>query len=662
MRCPFCAAPNRAGARFCIECGEPLDAATLAAPSAARRSLPPDPPGPAWRRSPRLREVVLGVAVLVLVLLFDRWNGAQQAARDQQAAAYRRGIAALGAQHWADAVTAFGEAGDYKDAARRRNDAQQTVTQLAHRWDEAQAAEQAGAWWAATLDYDAIAALQPDYPNVDVRRTAARKGAGPLLYRVPAAPGDPALWWATADGTDAHSIPGTDANSQIHGISPDGHWAIYSVYIEESAERHRRQPYLLDLRTGISALLVLPLDSRPGVMSAQFRTDSSGFWWQVEDQLFYAAIPVGVAWAPSGGIYPLLCAPDIVVHDPVQGLTVLLHHTQPAGEVGAPAWLDLPDSTAVLAGDTLGGNTRLLAQEGGRVEDGAISPDGRYLLYRVIQTDAAARNVNDTLVLFDLDVLKYYPGADLSIGRHVLTTVSAMRGELPYHTLRGRFVPGPTPTQPRVLIIHADDPPVLYDTLTRVSQAVATTATTDSRWQMAASPPVVSPGGRWLALEVWSATGNTILSRLVMQPTTGGPAWSMLVPTDLPTWVGFSGDERYAFYALSSFSTQGEQHSQLLSVPVPDGGGGPSVSAVKPLIDHRLPSPSWLSNVALTPDGRHLLALVTTMQTEATPGAPARAPGLYALRPDGSDWLRLAPEATDFWVAGGLPWSVPGVP
>ena len=114
----------------------------------------------------------------------------------------------------------------------------------------------------------------------------------------------------------------------------------------------------------------------------------------------------------------------------------------------------------------------------------------------------------------------------------------------------------------------------------------------------------------------------------------------MLVPADLPTWVGFSGDERYAFYALSSFSTAGEQHSRLLSVPVPDGAGGPNTSAITPLIDHRLPAPSWLQNVALTPDGRHLLALITTAQTSAVPGDGTRAPGLYAAAPRRQ---RLAP-------------------
>ena len=105
--------------------------------------------------------------------------------------------------------------------------------------------------------------MQPDYPNLAAAWTTARAAAAPVLYRVPAAPGDPALWWAAADGSNPHPIPNTDANSQIHALSPDGHWAIYSLYIEESGDRHRRIPYLLDLRTGKASLLICPSTAGP---------------------------------------------------------------------------------------------------------------------------------------------------------------------------------------------------------------------------------------------------------------------------------------------------------------------------------------------------------------------------------------------------------------
>jgi hypothetical protein len=340
---------------------------------------------------------------------------------------------------------------------------------------------------------------------------------------------------------------------------------------------------------------------------------------------------------------------------------VLLVHDQHTPRPGVPAWLDPPDSTVVLIGDALGRNAQVLAREAGTVEEVAFSPGGRDLTYRVTEAIAGSRAVLDTLVLFDLSVLEYYPGADKRIGRQVIESGQTGAGEWVYHTLHGRFVPGADAARPRLLVTQADGPVAIYDAATGTRRTLATTAA-DQTWHLAASPPAVSPGGRWLALEVWSATGRTILSRLVMQPATGGPAWSMLVPADLPTWVGFSGDERYAFYALSGPDRTGEQHSRLLCVPVPDGAGGPNLSAITPLIDHRLPAPSWLRNVALTPDGRHLLALLTPMQTSAVPDAATAGPGLYALRPDGADWQLLAPQAIEFWVAAGPPWAVPGVP
>ncbi len=661
MRCPFCAAPNRAGASFCIECGESFDAATLAA--GPGRAPPEAAPGrgglPAISLS--LREVLLGVGLLCAVLLMDRWNTEQQAARDRQAAAYRQGIAAVGAQHWAAAVTAFTTAGDYQDATRRRAAAQVIVTALAQREATAAAAGQAGAWWAATLDYAAMATIQPDYPALDRRWAAARAAAGALLYRVPAGPGDPALWWSHADGSDPRPIPNTDANSQVHAVSADGHWAIYSTYIEDRPEHHLRVPHLLDLRTGVMARLDLPPGSPAGVVSAQFRTDSSGFWWQVEDQLYYAVLPTATPWTPSGGITLVPCAPGIVARDPVQGRTILLDHDQHTPAPGIPAWLDPPESTAVLLGDAWGQHTHLLVREVGTVAEMTISPGGRYFAYRVTQPLPDSRGVEDALVLFDTSLLKYYPGSDLAPGRHEIDSVRVAQREWLYHTLRARFLPGATPDSPRLLITQSDASLAIYDPATGVRQPLTTRATGDGTWHLGATPPVVSPGGRWLALEVWSATGTTILSQMVVQPTTGGAAWTTLVPADLPTWIGFSGDAQYAFYALSSFTTSGEQHSRLLSVPVPDGRGGPSNSAITTLLDHRLPSPSWLRNVALTPDGRHLLALVTPMQTSAVPGDGAHAPGLYALRPDGHDWLLVAPAAIEFWVAAAQPWSVSGV-
>ena len=115
-------------------------------------------------------------------------------------------------------------------------------------------------------------------------------------------------------------------------------------------------------------------------------------------------------------------------------------------------------------------------------------------------------------MLFDTHILRYYPGADKTIGRHELGSAVLAQREWLYHDLHGQFLPGPNPDSPLLLITQAGAPPLIYDTATGRQQPLVTTATaptTGGPWQMAGSPPVVSPGGRWLALEVWSTVGKT---------------------------------------------------------------------------------------------------------------------------------------------------------
>jgi WD40 repeat protein len=94
-----------------------------------------------------------------------------------------------------------------------------------------------------------------------------------------------------------------------------------------------------------------------------------------------------------------------------------------------------------------------------------------------------------------------------------------------------------------------------------------------------------------------------------VRPLDGGPDWTMLVPADLPTWIGFSSDEQYAFYSVSTNELRAERRTRLYSVPAPDGAGGPRVSAVTPLLEHLVPAPGWLRDIALSRDGRRALAL-----------------------------------------------------
>ena len=109
--CPTCGARNQAGARFCLDCGDPLDAVAGRAEREAR-------PG----RRLILRPAVLGalaIPVLIALALASAWGGAH----DRQQNAYARARADAVAHHWDSAVSNFRIAGDYADAPQRLREA-----------------------------------------------------------------------------------------------------------------------------------------------------------------------------------------------------------------------------------------------------------------------------------------------------------------------------------------------------------------------------------------------------------------------------------------------------------------------------------------------------------------------------------------------------------
>ena len=124
------------------------------------------------------------------------------------------------------------------------------------------------------------------------------------------------------------------------------------------------------------------------------------------------------------------------------------------------------------------------------------------------------------------------------------------------------------------------------------------------------------------------------------------------------TWLGFSSDERYAFYASHRFDGDQAQHGILSSVPMPSGGPDIGAAAIHALLDYRVPGTDWIQNTTLSPDGRMVLALITPSMTSAVPNDVHHAPGLYAFHPDGTGWRAIAPGATAFWVPGNYGWSV----
>ena len=646
MRCPYCAAPNRDGMRFCIECGESFDG------RAPDRLAPPvreSAPARSGLRLPRLplsfhaREVGLALIILAGVLGWDLVYTGRQAAQDAQAAAYRRGAAALTAHDWVAAATAFQAAGNYQDALARLAGIARTVHEITTRYTDATAEAAAGAWWAATLDYATVAALQPGYQQVATRLPAARTAAGPVLYQLPGDGKTPVLWWSAVDGSDPHPIPGTDDESRIHAVAPTGRWVVYSDYLPTADTHGVRIPRLLDLQTGMVYPILLADGSRPHGLTAEFRTDGSGFWWQEDDRLYYADLTV----PPAGPVRLQSCAADIVARDPVSGQTARLltdRSDRRGGSIGS--WL--------AAGGPCTGDAHLLQHEQVQIEDVAVSPGARFFLYRLTTPGAAPVASTDTLVLFDSLVSRYYPGGDLLPGRHVLANAATQGAGGDAFELRGRFIPGHDPTRPRVLITGPDAPLQVYDLALGTSGPIYTPPASGG-WRLLPSSFTVSPSAHWSGIEIWTLTGAQTLSRLVLEPGDASPVWSTLVVADLAYWAGFTADDRYAFYTISRRGPAGEQQMLLYSVPL--GAGAPDPAGITPLIQRDIPDPGWMQNIGLSGDGRRLLVLIRPDQVSAVPGDTAHMAGLYALRPDGSDWQAIAPGATSFWVPGAPAWA-----
>src|SRR6476469_3135596 len=88
--CPACGAPNAAHATFCLECGEPLATSRNPSPSGGYASAIRNPHS--WLRR---REVVVGLALVLLVLGYATWDWRHA---EDQAQGYSAGTRAATAQ------------------------------------------------------------------------------------------------------------------------------------------------------------------------------------------------------------------------------------------------------------------------------------------------------------------------------------------------------------------------------------------------------------------------------------------------------------------------------------------------------------------------------------------------------------------------------------
>jgi hypothetical protein len=590
--CPSCGAHNQAGALFCLDCGDPLDApASLAEPAGRGRG-----------RDRGLRPALLGalaIPALVALALLTAWGGTH----DRQQSAYARARADLTAHHWDSAVANFRIAGDYADAAQQLRAATTTRDALDALDTVATRAEQRGAWWDAAGALRDLATRDPLWPRVTERLAAAQRAIGTLVYRVPRGP-DAGLWWAYADGSDPHRFP-AGLNASIHGISPDGRWVVSSIYTFYPWPPSRHALSITDLQSGATTSVPLPPIGEPDARSVRFRADGQGFWWVVDNRwAYYDFAARRLTWLSAR---PLAA-------DTRHGR--LLIGRQMEADPGVTR-------TVLLLADALGAPLRDLRAEPGTVEQAQFSPDGDLLSYQV--RSSLSGSTVDTLIIVGLD-LPVHPPMTTDTDRYLTVDfqVSAAAGA-PARPFTEVFLPLAAPNRyghvvsapdaPLLLVGGPDEGPDLFPAdLLGLGPRVRVTgmrATYDGAYQ---------------ALRAETPAGATV------------------------DWLQFCDQGRFALYLQAR--PRGEL--TLFSAPVAAGGTtGASPGAAVPLLARAGDLHAWTHNTALTHDGTRVLALRGRGEVTGSPMSPPSAAGLWAVRPDGTDPRLLIPDVTEFWTADG---------
>jgi hypothetical protein len=624
FRCPYCAAVNRAGAVFCLECGEPLDG-TLPAPEAA---------GPAtaaggWRGFLAGREPWLGAGIVVLLValaIFSAWWGS----RDRQWNAYRQAEVARQDRRWSAAIAGYHIAGNIADAPRRL----QELTQLQRRLQAAQAAvvaaRQAGDWWDVALALRTM--LDVDPQAVDTNQLLeARRRAGFIVYRVPRGP-DAGLWWVGADGLNPRPFPG-GPDISLHGLSPDGRWAVYTIYRFHPWPPGRHELYVLDLTSGELHQVPIAPVADPAPNPVRFRDDGQGFWWVLGSHWSYYDLTTQQIHPIAG---PVLAADT-------HGNHLLLASTSITPRSDGLA------TTLLLAGPT-GAQPRILQTEVGVIRGARFSPDGQFLAYQV-RTLQDQRPV-DHLVVYGLTHADGTLASSLNpargyfiAGTYLLDGATAASAP---GSFQDAFLP-PAANGPRQYIAQAPGQPVLRVTgprpLNRPLQArdgtSARSLRTDSLvapWR-AAGPDLGLGSVLWVDSLVTDDAG--LFAALRLRAASGQAV----------DWLGFAATGRYSLY----LAPDGQGALGLYSVPVAGGqaGAGDLPAGALHLLSRPADPYAWIRNTALSHDGSRILAIRGPGAVGGPPLTQPSAAGLWAMRPDGTDPTLLVPNVAEFWTADG---------
>ncbi|MDQ2808072.1 MAG: zinc ribbon domain-containing protein [Chloroflexota bacterium] len=368
MTCPYCRTRNQPYAAFCLECGEVLGAA---APSALRRVIvrgPATSVAEAVRRlraagSPGARWMGGGVVVAIMALAV-----ALQSLHGWQATGYRTGQRAEREHQWEAALAAYGQLGNYSDAAARSFSAQIQINTRNQFIAVGQAAANNADWARALTAWQGAAAIAPDYGDLPARlaqaqREIAARAAAGLIYRTVGP--DAGLYLQGALGDPAARLPHSDAAGAVLAFSRQGDQAVYDGAAMAGGDRTLYLAHLKPQAGTIERVQPLPATLSPngwGVFCG------GGFWWMSETAptLSFYSTTTGQATA-----IPFAPGVSLLATAPLQSRLLLQ---------AAYSAADGPHSRLVLTAHD-GSDPLVLSDDSGTIRNATLSPDGRWVLY-----------------------------------------------------------------------------------------------------------------------------------------------------------------------------------------------------------------------------------------------------------------------------------------
>ena len=582
MKCPYCRARNMAGAGFCIECGEPLDARPADDAGAWEEG---GDDGASWSWREKRLELFLGMALLVLVVGFALYNFVTQEA---QASHYRAGLSALERGDLEGAIAEMEAAGGYMDSGKRAEEALQRVRVRDSLFGEAADDFAAGQFWSASRLLGQLGRLAPGFRNSAWMLDISRQAAGRVAYRLgPWADGVGALYVAGADGSDPQRVPGTTRVSEPHALSSDGKWLLYSEAEgsdnDVPMQRRDRTVYIYSVDGRYARKVVALSRGESSGAGYGFTRDGRGIRVSTRLDDYSFALPTGPA--PDGS--PLSETgydPAAYRYDRYRTLVL-----EGKGE-----------NTAITIGYERGADRATVAVEPVSPDGAVFSQDGRYLLYRVRGPVLESAGSGCAVRLVDL---------------YALEPRAATVASLPYkregdrrNTLTGEF----TRDGKHIFVLshyNGETEAHLYDIATGKLRAVDSAAAVDSG-------PLVSllaPGTTF-----WQGPNSLAYTEETVQFATGPWPGGRDVPyyRIKSHWVEVGPGERYAVYLQGDDVGPSLGDYRLMAVPL----DRPAAPVQILQITTRLYD--WRYSGYLLPEGHTFVTLM--------PPTPQSARGLYA--------------------------------